>query len=523
MAYKRVSKKLTVAVIAEAEALIEAERHKPATEWREPKTGFAICFYPNSGSYLLRTRATTITLGTVGTLTAQAARHLAQEAKSAIKDGRDAKAYVKTFTERLRAGDDTNAAHARATAESARTGGVIPGAAVWLVDDLIKKFVEHKLEEFKEGRWRRQFERLFEDPVWNRIRRMRVCDVDHAEFFNFKRAAAPDKKVTARAARLVSMLVALFDFGLNEHAPECGLLGRDPIWRALSLPYRAKKRRRAPEVAELARMVLAVDQHASLGDDAVRTSATLRALLYFIVATAQRTGAACTLRRADILAHPSQDEWRVGHFSAEVMKGRKGEGLAHAVPLPPSVCARLEELWASVDPNGESDYAFPASRGKGHIAATGLNQLLAQLRGDAKDGRRPPKTDYQGKPGPKPRPIRTGPGPDLFERYLRELKDPESETRFVWHDVRRSLTNQLAERGLGGAASAILAHVQEVRQDVRSEESLAEQMERTTSRHYFTAQRLTLKTMGLLEWNRALEAALVSERDRVIEIARHAS
>lgn len=84
---------------------------------------------------------------------------------------------------------------------------------------------------------------------------------------------------------------------------------------------------------------------------------------------------------------------------------------------------------------------------------------------------------------------------------------------WTMHDGRRSITNELANAGLGRAASAILAHTTEIRLPL-SEETLQETMARTTSKHYFTAQQIRLKTEGMKLWSETLAAAVERERVR---------
>ncbi|MFC3695558.1 hypothetical protein ACFOWB_25325 [Chenggangzhangella methanolivorans] len=513
---------LTPAKIVKAEDLVRQGLQTPGLEWREAG-GFSIRFSTRGGTYRLRTETATPKLGEVGITPGHVARHLAHECRQALRSGRDHNAYVRVYTERFEAGDGHDAAHIEALRVSSGKSGAISSDAIWTVAELSKSFVDYKVKNvFKDGRWATRFPRLFDDPVFDPIRNKKVCDVGHADLFAIRRALVPTgEKGGSRAVVLVRYMVGMFDHGLANEADVCGLLGRDPIWRAVTVEAENNPRRRAPEPVELARTLLIVKQHAAREDGVVVASLTLQTLLLFVFSTAQRTGAAAKLRRENLLAYPGRADWRIAHFPGAQMKGLKGKTLAHAVPVAPSMVRAIEHMWAEVDPQSKSQFVFPGHRGAGPRAAAGLNGLFRQLRGDADDRRPAPKTYYEGKPGPKPRPPRKRKPIDLLETYLRELKShPDEQTDFTPHDARRGFTNFLSERGLGGAASAVLAHAQGDNHKQFVEESAEEQMARTTSRHYFTSQRIELKTKGVELWTAALDEALVAEADRVQEIGR---
>ncbi|WP_020179882.1 hypothetical protein [Methylopila sp. M107] len=524
MGYTTVTKKLTPAIIAQAERLVRDGAHTPNEEWREPRSGFAIRFNLRGAIYLLRAVKANPKLGEVGQMPGYVARHLASELKLAMRSGRDHKAYQRIYLERIEAGDDPDAAHLSALKASGKRGTVSTTQS-WTVTELSRSFVEYKVKnDLKEGRWARRFRRLFDDPAFDQIRNKKVRDVTHADLFAIRRSLVPSgEKGDSRAVVLIRYMVAMFDHGLQNEADFCGLLGRDPVWRAVTVRVDNNPRLRSPEPVELARLLLAVELHAARHDGVVVASKTLQTLLRFVFFTAQRDGAAARLRRDQLIEYKGRPDWRIAHFDAQLMKGRKNKTRAHAVPVPPNLVVAIEDMWAEVDPKADSEFVFPGHRGKGPIAATGLNALFRMLRGHADDRRPEPRKHYQGKPGPKPRPPRERKPVDLLEVYLRELKThPEQPTDFTPHDTRRSLTDFLSELELSGASTAILGHAQATPSHKKFvEESAEQQMGRTTSRWYSTSQQISLKTRGIELWAEALERALAEQRPRVQEIERH--
>jgi integrase len=525
MAFSVKKMSITPAVIVKAETLLRDRRHSSGEEWREPRTGFTIRFYQETASFLLRHEKATPTLGTVGELQGHVARHLADQCRQAIRDRRDHGAYLKTYLERLKAGASANDAHVDATKASAANGGVISNPQdIWLWPELVERYVEYKTKhDLKKGRWAKQFKRFFDDPAFEPFKNRRASDLTHIDYFRLKRALVPSgEKPSSRASDVIGATIGMLNWALANEPEQAGLLDRDPIWRAIAVSYSSKPRRRAPKPLEIARLILAVERHAALGDGVVTASRTVQTFLLFVAFTCQRTGAAMQLKRDDVRPHKSREGWRIAHFGADVMKGQEDEALAHAVPIPPVVAQALDRLWDDVDPDRKSDWAFPARRGDGHVAANCLNALFRQLNGRAGDERPATKADYEGKPGPKPRERRVGPDLDLFEIYLRPIKDQKTDkTYFTPHDLRRSITNFLKNRRLGRGASAVLAHrMDDVDIGEHDEETKAERLAATTSRYYDTAQQIALKTEALALWSEALEGALKSERDEVERIGR---
>jgi integrase len=506
-----VAKKLTPSVVAQAEALLDEGRHTPGAEWREPRSGFFIRFGVASASFLLHTEQKTVTLARVGAVSAQTARILAEQTKLALRDGRDAREFIKTYLERISAGAAQGDAHIAAVHASARSRGRIYDAErPWKLSRLLERFVDHKVKnDLKEGgRWARQYGRYLDDPALADLRDKRVCDLTYADLFSLKRALTPAGRTSARSARILRQLIAALQWGRDEEAVNTGLINVEPFWATLKVSYQSKKRTRAPDSRQIARMLIVLERHSALEVGRLSASLCLKTLARFVLQTGQRDGMVVTLRRENILPHPDRGDWAIAHWTAEATKGGRETSLAHMIPVPASLVEALKTMWRQVDPENLSEWAFPmANRPTRHMNQSALNELWGRMDGRLPaTSQKPLKPAYEGKPGPKPKHrMDRAEWPNLFDLYL-------EEGYFVFHDARRSLSNFLGNEGLGRAASALLGHRMQTDIGALDEEDFAARMSNTTSKYYFTAQQLSLKTRGMALWSEAFEAALEDER-----------
>ena len=511
-------RRLTQSMIEEAAQAIRAGRHTPGDEWREKMSGLNLRFTATSASYIFRDRTRSIKLGELRfadakpddalSITLDVARHLAAEFKRAIAQGRDPKSYVRSFREHRQLGQVTDAdAHIAATHASGGEDQI--GDGPWRWCDLVDRFLAWKLPRIG-ARYGRNYESYLRNPAFNPIERKQLPQLKYLDLFQIKKALSPKGKPSSTTKRAIAGAVAALDWAKAEE-PEASGLAFTPHawWRELTVDWRPAKRRRAPELCELARTLILLERGAQWPDEPLIVTESVLVATKFICFTGQRDGAALQLKRANIFDHPDEPGWKIAHWKPQAMKGR-GEGRrAHAVPIPPMVAKMLEELWSVTDREfADSPWAFPGGTREGHVGQSAVNGLFRRMRGGKRYFYKPLTPNYEGKPGPKRTIDRTKARPDLLTMI--GVED------WTMHDVRRSLTNHLANAGMGAAASAILSHVQELRLPM-SQETPQQMMARTTSRHYFTAQQIPLKTRGIRLWSQALQAAIaeqaVAQRD----------
>ena len=502
-------RRLTQSMIEEAAQAIRAGRHTPGMEWRERMSGLNLRFNATSASYFFRDRSTSIKLGELRfvdsasddttAITLDAARHLASEVKRAIAQGRDPKSYIRAFREHRQLGQVSEAdAHVAATHASA--GAALKGDGPWRWRDLVDAFLEWKLPRIGE-RYGRNYETYLRNPAFKTIEGKRLPELKFLDLFRIKKALSPGGKPNSTTKRAIAGAVAALDWARKEEPEASGLaFVTHSWWRELSVDWQAQKRHRAPEPWELARTLILLERGAEWPDEPLNVTSSVLVATKFICFTGQRDGAAVQLKRADIFDHPDEPGWKIAHWPAEAMKGKGEARRAHAVPIPPLIADMLEELWRGTDQEfADSPWAFPGGTKAGHVGQSAVNGLFRRMRGGKRYFYKPLVPHYHGKPGPRRVLDRTKARPDLLTAI--GVED------WTMHDARRSVTNFLANAGHGSAASAILAHVQELRLPM-SQERPEEMMARTTSRHYFSAQQIPLKTAGMALWSEALQAAI---------------
>jgi hypothetical protein len=149
---------------------------------------------------------------------------------------------------------------------------------------------------------------------------------------------------------------------------------------------------------------------------------------------------------------------------------------------------------------------FPDRDPDRHVTKSALNQVMYRLQGRVYDHTVKQKPARKGKPGPKPKPRKER--PDLFAEY--------GIKRWTLHDCRRTMTTFLADRRLGGAATAILGHkTAHHRTDER------ERLAPVTEQHYNRSQKIDLKAEGMALWVKTLLAACEKERKKLGSLVGH--
>ena len=489
------------------------------TEWRADD-GFVIRFTRSSGTYYLRHVDATVWLGNLHEVELSVAEMLHREARNAVIDGRDPVNYVQVFHSRLAAGDEPGAAHTQATHASLRAvGRDVVGDVPWVFDRLRQEFLAAKLPELR-ARYAKNFESLLRDPAFNLIAHRRVIDLTRLDLHAVREALTPKAKAgeprgkpNSRTKRAINAAREMLTWGMDTEPTRTGLGAIEtPWWTSFSVKFKTQERERTPAIEELARTIVLVERHRACKAEPVIVSPVVVALMYFVLITGQRTSAAAQLRREHIHDHPERKGWKIAHWPADSMKGTTKKARAHALPLPPSIVAMLESMWAETDVlYKKNEWAFRGHRGASHASAAALNQLFDRLRGVQ---RKTPPTiqDYEGKPGPKPRGAVAQ--RNLLERY--GIGD------FWFHDARRTIATFFDEMGRGEIGSAILGHRMKPRATTRESQE-RDVMADVTSRHYSTAQRIPLKSSGMEMWVEAFDSTLAAERaawdERVMAVA----
>ncbi|WP_454104513.1 integrase arm-type DNA-binding domain-containing protein [Methylorubrum extorquens] len=451
-------------------------------------SGLVLRVTRNSATWLRKSKTGTVRIGDAALITLAQARDQAERIRLAVPGLHQPKAETRIYEEAIRRGSSVEDALDAAwpdeepetqTAEARRRDGP------WVLGDLIDAYLEWKVPKLK-GRWATSYPTYLRHPEFAGLSMTTVAALDLEMMLGVRQRLLEDGTTKRSAAkRVINQFRECMTWGWKEQALRCRLVRMEvPWWDRLTVDYASGKRDHVPTVDELARTLAVAERHRSLGQTEHATGAGLLGALWAVVLTGQRTGALVTTEVASCVPQFSNSlpGWTAVGWPGEVMKSK----LPHALPVPPAAWAvieryRQEDAW---DREAPSPWMFPSRRGDGHVSYLALNQLLARLQG-LREGKL-----AEGKA-------------DLFALH--------GIRRWTPHDVRRGIATFLGERRLGGAAAAILDHV----------DGKAEERERTapvTRLHYDRAQRLELKAEGMAMWCEAILAAYEKERDALARV-----
>jgi hypothetical protein len=442
----------------------------------------------NSATWLRKSKSGTVRIGDAAVISLAQARDQAERIRLAVPGLHHPKAEVRIYEEALRrTGSEEEALDAAwpeeepetQTAEARRRDGP------WVLGDLIDAYLEWKLPKLK-GRWATSYPTYLRHPELVGLSMVTVAGLDLEMLLGVRQRLLEDGTTKRSAAkRVINQLKECMTWGWREQALRCRLVRMEvPWWDRLTVDYASGKRDHVPIVKELARTLVVAERHRSLGQTEHRTGAGLLGALWAVVLTGQRTGALVTTEVAACVPQFSNElpGWTAVGWPGAVMKA----GLPHGLPIPPEAWAvieryRKEDAFARETP---SRWMFPSRRGDAHVSYLAINQLLSRLQGLR-----------EGKPAPGKA--------DLFALY--------GIRRWTPHDVRRGIATFLGERRLGGAAAAILDHV----------DGKADERERTaavTRLHYDRAQKISLKAEGMALWCEAIMEAYEREREAIARV-----
>jgi hypothetical protein len=501
--YGRERTKLTQAHVKRAKGLIARE----ALEGRgfdfvdTECQGLVLRVTRRSGTWLLKRRTGTVTLGDMDDLPVASARVAADEVRSAERRGltKSQVAFeLNVFSQVSARGIGTEQAldiaftkpHPDDPPEMSDEERRRRGPWEWR--DLVDLFLEMKLPTLK-GRWKTQYERHLRRTLGAGFPMKRVDMVDLADLVKMRDMVAKAHTMSA-AADSVEATKAALDWAWRHHAPRAGLAKVEfPWWRErLTVEYASGTREHTPTIEELARTLVLAERHKALGGTAKETGPGMLAALWAVVLTGQRAGALTGTLRATTRDWPERPGWKIWTWTAAEMKGSgrnaspKKRARPHALPIPPEALAALDRVGAP----REGVHLFPSRVAGKRSTPVGLTQFMDRLKGKTKAARKGGVT----------------------LRPEADLLTANGIRHWTPHDVRRTLPTFLDMERLGGAGSAILAHARKAKGDADEERELAQAI---TLRHYIHSQRLDLKAEGMQVWVNTILEAVEQERARL--------
>jgi len=480
----------------------------------DKRTGLVLRVTPTAATYFLKLESKTLRVGSASKLTLDQARDQAAEAKIATKRGKAPRAYLDAFETLVADGmSDEDAWELASVIENTpdRSDEEHMAEGPWRWKDLRKAFFAAKEGSLKKGYFR-SYKTYLEYTELNALDNKLISEIviDDLEGVRDKMLLETKRKPSA-VWRSVQQARHMLTWGWTNHTGKCGLRGTFyPWWSRWNVEYKSGKKGRTPTLRDLARTLVVAETHRTLGWTEHATGAGTLAAMWAVVLTAQRTGPLCGTLRERLVPDTERPGWSVAVWTGTEMKGGRSGGRAHALPIPPAAMAKIEAYWKEADDGGEpSRFAFPSMRGDGPVSKGSVNQLLRRLEGiinqaaHARSGGINPETGLHSRKK-KSLPARI----DLLARYGIEPWTP--------HDVRRTLASFLDERRLGGAGSAILAHLTD------KSDNDADKVEKVTRLHYALGQRLPLKAEGMALWVDAVMEAYQTEKAKVAGLSKAA-
>jgi integrase len=473
-------------------------------EYRDTKSvGLTLRITPGQAVWYLRRRDMTLRLGSATEIELWKARYIADHVRLAAKKKRDLRAFVKVMLSM-----ETDPASGRKSIVSANDADMITDEQseynqrrllgspdeTWTWAQLTHHFLEYKKPKLKE-RYREKYARFLQLEAFKAIAEKRVCELKIGDLERVRdRILVGHKSSTVH--RAVRQGKEMLSWAWKFNAERSGLDEcQFEWWARWSFDYETKVRTRSPTIDEIARTLLIAEKHRDLAPGEHGTYPGTLGALWAVALTAQRTGPLLGTRRDQLFDTKKIGKnlrgWKVINWQADEMKGGRGGGRAHSLPIPPEALAILARFHEEA--GGDSPWMFPSKDSRRRITPSALNLLIYRLQGRVFDDWIRRKPERPGKPGPKPSTTRKQ-RKNLFDTYKIRHWSP--------HDVRRTMTTFLSDHGLGGSATAILAH--KIPHEQTSQRELTAPV---TELHYNLSQKIDLKAEGMEVWVDALLAA----------------
>jgi integrase len=480
-------------------------------EWADTDCmGLVIRITKRDAAWLIRRRDATIRIGSCEDVGLPTARYVAYKARDAAKRGRDLKVFVATLVEfesddkAHRSPDGWRIAEEVADDKSAwgqrrLKGEIYP---TWTWRNLTQHFLAEKLPELKKS-YQAEYKGYLTLPEFELINDRPVSHLTIADLEQV-RDRILSKHARSTTNRAVRQGREMLSWAWSYNAAKSGLDQCEyEWWTRWKIKYKSNVRTHKPTIEELARTMVLADRYRKLADDEHETYPGTVCALWAAVLTVQRTGSLLTLRHDRLFPPPPGSGklpgWKVANWTGDEMKGGRDGPRPHSLPVPPELLKALDRF--QKERPRPSPWMFCAKRADDRITQSALNLLMYRLQGRVFDHRGKNKPDRPGKPGPKAA-AEPKKRVDLFKYY--DIRP------WTLHDVRRTLTNFLDDRRLGGGASAILGH-KLPHEKMPPEERMAP----VTELHYNSSQRIALKAEGMKLWVHAILGAVAAERKKL--------
>ncbi len=499
-----------------AEKVAKGNAEPELVQWTDKsQKGLTLRLRGHKLTWVLKTQSTSYVIGVAypkddaAELTAPAkARDLAGKVKTLVAEGADKErvnAYLAAFY--------VHKDHGKAMAS------LLSKAKTWTLAECVNAFVAGRTGENAADPIKPSYEKeirvTFARPEFDDIRDKPVVSLKKGDFERIRDNV--DKRYgTSPGIKVVSHSRAVLGYCATFYDGDSGLGEIDPWWVMFKSPKKLKAKERTPTIEEIAKTIVLAEHYLDrpMPGRKIETagaSASTVAGLWWLCFTCQRSGAGLSLHAYDVADDPQREGWKLAMWQKDVMKA----GSNFVLPIPPAAWAmvsRYVDLVKARHPKRTNwqEWAFPSEDDpEKHVTNFGVSQLLGRLAGKKKAERSEKPKDKakptsEGGRGPYKKAERTE-YVDLFKEYGIEWWTP--------HDLRRSITAFLDEKGIPGGATVVLAHEIDSKETLKATESeklredfLRQRQARITRLAYGASQHLWLKAEALEPWTEALLA-----------------
>lgn len=497
-------------------------------EWRIAGTpGLVLRITPGKVVWYIRRREVSLRIGLANEVSVASAKYYALQIAGAAQRKRNLRQFLhvlmrlETSAERRESrrdelsldpvdGPTANPAYVRAADAFADESSiwayrVLIGdtGTTWTWEALTHEFLKYKLPNLK-LKYRKQYEKYLRLKEFEAINGKLVSDVKLHDLERLRDAILVNHAPSA-VHRALTQSKTMLSWAWKYQATRSGLHEvQAEWWKRWSFEYKTRERTHAPTISEIARTMVLAEAFRNLGDGEHETYPGTLGALWAVALTAQRTGALLLMRLDRMFEiqglNLDLSGWEIANWTWDEMKGGKGGGRSHSLPIPLNAMTVLRQFHKEAGSN--SEWMFPAADPRKHITPSALNQLMYRLQGRVYDHTVRQKPNRKGKPGPKPQP----------KKARRNLFKEHGIAPWTLHDCRRTMTTFLDDRRLGGAATAILGHKISTSR-IGEREKLAP----VTEQHYNRSQKIDLKAEGMALWVNAMLSAYEEEREKLSE------
>ncbi len=348
--YIRDHLRLTSEHVRRAQTMISAGKVGDSViEWRDERCmGLVLRITPKAGIWYLRRRDRTIRLGSIDTLSVDDARFQADEARLALKRGKDPRAKARLYESVLaQSGDEGLAWELSFAAETTPCDDSTRLATgPWRWREMRDAFLAMKKKKLK-ANYFSLYARYLEHEAFKTIEGKLVSTLTRGDLEGVRNQILAVNAPSA-AYRAVHQGREMLDWAYKHHSGISGLEKfQHPWWQMWSVEYETGTRDHVPTLEELARTLVIAEHHRTLSEKEHETSPGTLAALWGTILTAQRTGALVVLSRDRLFNHKDYPGWKIANWTGEEMKGGRSGGRPHSLPLP-------RQYWRSFLPFGTS-------------------------------------------------------------------------------------------------------------------------------------------------------------------------